>query len=257
MRALRFVPLVAVLCAFALAPDPITVFLAGDSTMSQKLVTRRPETGWGEALQQYFDVDEVRVENHARNGRSSRSFLAEGRWQAIVERLEPGDYVLIQFGHNDESPDKGDRYSPPDEFQSNLTRFVREARAKQATPVLLTPVVRRRFDSSGAFYDTHGEYPELVREVAAEQQVALIDLHRATERLLHHYGPESSKRLFLHLAAGGEPNYPEGLIDDTHFSPLGAEEVARLAVEGILEAGIGLSELMTDGALPRSAGVVR
>ena len=115
---------------------PAVLYLAGDSTMAQKLAERRPETGWGEALQQYFDIDQVRVDNRARNGRSTRSFIAEGRWQAILDDLRAGDYVIIQFGHNDESKEKGDRYTVPEQFKANLTRFVQDVRGKHATPIL-------------------------------------------------------------------------------------------------------------------------
>jgi lysophospholipase L1-like esterase len=241
MRHLRVLPLLLLLAAFARAERPVTVYLTGDSTAAHKLVTRRPETGWGEALQQYFDVDQVRVENHARNGRSTRTFIEEGRWQAVVERLRPGDYVFIQFGHNDASKEKTDRYTPPADYRRNLARFVREARAKGANPVLLTPVRRRKFDPAGVLVDTHGEYPELVRAVAAEQRVPLIDMHRSSAAALARHGVDGSKRLFLQLAAGENANYPQGIEDNTHFSPLGAEVMAALAAEGIREAGLGIA----------------
>src|SRR6185436_4636071 len=151
--------------------------------MAQKLPTKRPETGWGEALQQYFRDDKVKVENHAQNGRSTRTFISEGRWQAIVDKLRKGDYVLIQFGHNDESKDKVDRYTPPEDYRRNLINFIKDVRAKRATPILLTPVMRRRFDKDGKFYDTHGEYPDIVRQVAAEQKVDLIDMHRLSQKV--------------------------------------------------------------------------
>src|SRR5687767_7580670 len=128
------------LCPSAHAKGPLTVFLAGDSTMAAKRPEKRPETGWGEFLQQHFDDRKVRVDNHAMNGRSTRTFIAEGRWQAVVDRLKPGDYVFIQFGHNDSSKEKVDRYTPPEDYRANLVRFVAEVRAKKATPVLLTPV---------------------------------------------------------------------------------------------------------------------
>jgi lysophospholipase L1-like esterase len=234
--------------SFAFGQEPITVYLAGDSTMAQKLPEKRPETGWGEALQQFFDPRKVRVENHAQNGRSTRTFITENRWQAIVDKLKPGDYVFIEFGHNDESKEKTDRYTPPEEFRKNLTGFVADVRAKRATPVLLTPVMRRRFDSRGVFQDTHGEYPDITRAVAAEQKVALIDMHRKSERVLRQYGPEGSRKLFLQLKAGENPNYPQGVEDNTHFSPLGAEVMARLAVEGIREQRLGLAKYLTSAA---------
>ncbi len=234
--------------ASALGKGPITVYLAGDSTMAEKQPDKRPETGWGEMLQKYFDESKVKIENHAQNGRSTKSFIAEGRWQAIVDKLRPGDYVLIQFGHNDESKEKGERYTPPDEFRKNLTRFVADVRAKRATPVLLTPVMRRRFDRQGNFEDTHGEYPDIVRRVAAEQKVALIDMHRKSEKVIKQYGPEESRKLFLQLKAGENSNYPKGVEDNTHFSPLGAETMAGLAVEGIKEQKLGLAKLLKKGA---------
>ena len=240
--------LILILSASAFGKEPITVYLAGDSTMAEKLPEKRPETGWGEMLQKYFDEEKVRIENHAQNGRSTKSFIAENRWQAIVDKLKPGDYVFIQFGHNDESKDKGERYTPPDEFRKNLMRFVADVRAKKAVPVLLTPVMRRRFDKQGNFQDTHGEYPDIVRSVASEQKVALIDMHRKSEKVIKQYGPEESRKLFLQLKAGENPNYPQGVEDNTHFSPLGAEIMASLAVEGIREQKIGLAKFLKKNA---------
>ncbi|HEX8293482.1 MAG TPA: rhamnogalacturonan acetylesterase [Pyrinomonadaceae bacterium] len=235
----------------ALAQGPVTVFLAGDSTMAPKLETKRPETGWGERLQKHFDEKRVRVDNHAMNGRSTRTFISEGRWQALVDKVKEGDYVLIQFGHNDQSKEKADRYTPPDDFRRNLERFVAEVRAKRATPVLLTPVMRRRFDKGGKFYDVHGEYPDLTRRVAAEQKVALIDMHRMSGKVLVRYGPEESRKLFLQLKAGENPNYPNGVDDNTHFNPLGADIMAALAVDGFREQKLGLARWLKKPAAKR------
>src|SRR5512133_976881 len=137
-------PLVA---ALAFRAPPITVWLAGDSTMAQKQPDKRPETGWGEALQPCFDSSVVRIANRAMNGRSTRSFLAEGRWKAIVDSLKAGDYVFIQFGHNDEKVGTPN-YSSPDDYRRNLLRFVDDARSRGGHPVLFTPVVRRRFEGT-------------------------------------------------------------------------------------------------------------
>jgi lysophospholipase L1-like esterase len=231
--------------ALVIATSPqsqrIVIHLAGDSTMAPKLPEKRPETGWGEMLSEFFDTTQVRVDNHARNGRSTRTFIQEGRWKSIVDSLHAGDYVFIQFGHNDESKDKTDRYTPPADFRSNLQLFVREARAKGANPVLLTPVMRRRFDKDGIFRDSHGEYPDIVRSVAKELSVPLIDMHRKTEALLKLFGPQASSSLFLQLPPHENVNYPNGIQDNTHFSPFGARIVASLAVEGIRESGLGLA----------------
>ena len=247
MRYLNVLFLSLVFAGVALGKAPITIYLAGDSTMAEKQPDKRPETGWGEALQKFFARDKVRIDNHAQNGRSTKSFIAEGRWQVIVAKLQKGDYVFVQFGHNDESKDKGDRYSPPAEFRQNLIRFISEVREKKAIPVLLTPVMRRRFDNNGKFFDTHGEYPDLVRAVATEHQVALIDMHRKSVEAIKLYGVEGSRKLFLQLKPGESPNYPKGVEDNTHFSPLGADIMATLAVEGIREQKLGLAKLLKKG----------
>ena len=251
MRSLSLLLLLFLFSGVAFGKEPVTVYLAGDSTMAQKLAEKRPETGWGEELQKFFKEGAVRVDNRARNGRSTRTFIEEKLWQGIVESLKKGDYVFIEFGHNDGAKDKPDRYTPPEDYRRNLIRFVSEAREKGAVPVLLTPVVRRRFDKSGNFQDVHGVYPDVVREVAALYKVALIDMHRKSERVIRSYGVEESRKLFLQLKPGESPNYPKGIEDNTHFSPVGAEVVARLAVEGIREQKLGLAKYLKEtGAAP-------
>lgn len=243
---------VALLCVCAAAPlaagaedvRGITVYLAGDSTMASKLPEKRPETGWGEALQEWFDPAVVTVDNRARNGRSTRTFIEEQRWQSIVDDLAAGDYVFIQFGHNDASENKVDRYTPPADYRANLQRFVTEVRAAGATPVLLTPVMRRRYDEHGSFYDTHGPYSGLVRQVAQQTDTALLDMHRDSGALLLELGPEASRDLFLILAPGESANYPDGLDDNTHFSPKGAVAMAAIAVREIRAAGLDLARYL-------------
>ena len=238
---LKMMLAVSMLAIGPLATDrPITIWIAGDSTAAQKAADKRPETGWGEMLGQYFRPSEVRVANRALNGRSSRSFIAEGKWRSIVDSLAPGDYVFIQFGHNDESPDKGDRYSPPDDFKHNLATMVNEVRAKGGLPILFTPVQRRKFDARGQLEDTHGAYPSYTRAVASELRVPLIDMQASSGAIIASYGPDSSTKLFLQLAKGENPNYPEGVHDNTHFRPLGAELMARAAVEGMRALGLDL-----------------
>jgi lysophospholipase L1-like esterase len=217
---------------------PITIFLAGDSTMAIKQPDKRPETGWGEMLQKHFDESKVKVDNRAQNGRSTKTFISEGRWQAIIDDLKKGDLVFVQFGHNDESKDKGERYTPPEDFKKNFTRFAEEVRAKGGVPVFLTPVMRRRFDKDGKFYDTHGEYPDLVRSAAREHDVPLIDMHKASEAVIVKYGVDDSKKLFLQLKPGENANYPNGVEDNTHFSPLGADEMAKLVVTAIRNSNL-------------------
>ncbi|MFL5540710.1 MAG: rhamnogalacturonan acetylesterase [Longimicrobiaceae bacterium] len=246
-RALLVVGLFS-LAAFALPPRQVGVWLAGDSTMAEKLPEKRPETGWGEMLQRFFDPARVRVHNHAKNGRSTRTFISEGRWQAMMDSVRPGDLVFIQFGHNDESVEKTDRYTPPADYRANLVRMISDVRARRGEPVLLTPVMRRKFDAQGQFRDTHGEYPDIVRAVAAERRVPLIDMHRGSERVLRQAGPDRSRRLFLQLEPGQNPNYPQGVHDDTHFNPAGADVMSRLAVDGIRERRLSIARYLLRAA---------
>jgi lysophospholipase L1-like esterase len=242
---MKLIALTLLVMALATAAfSQTTIFLAGDSTMAPKLPEKRPETGWGEMLGAHFQDGKVRIENRAMNGRSTKTFISEGRWQKIVDDLKKGDFVFVQFGHNDSSKDKGERYTPPEDYKKNLIKFIDEVRAKGGTPVLLTPVMRRRFDKDGKFYDTHGEYPELVRTVAHEYQAPLIDMHKTSEGVIVKYGVEASKKLFLQLKPGENPNYPNGVDDNTHFSPLGAEAMAKLAVNGIRENELKLAKYL-------------
>src|SRR4051812_39949482 len=249
MRYCLFLLLLTALAAGVCAKKPVTIFLAGDSTMARKLPEKRPETGWGEALPKFFREGAVRIENRAQNGRSTRTFIEQNLWQGIINDVKKGDYVLIEFGHNDSAQDKPDRYTPPEDYRANLARFVREARERGAIPVLLTPVVRRRFDRDGRFQESHGVYTGLVREVAAELKVPLIDMYAKSEKALVRYGPVESRKLFLQLKPGENPNYPAGVEDNTHFNPLGADLMAALAVEGMREQKLGLARyLLKPGA---------
>lgn len=221
-------------------PEPITVYLIGDSTMSNKTAEAWPETGWGMPFAHFFDST-VTVENHAVNGRSTRTFLEEGRWEPIMQHLQPGDYVFIQFGHNDDVKTK-EQYTSPANYKKNLARFVLETRQKKATPILLTPVARRHFDKHGKLIDTHKQYSALMREVARKYNVPLIDMDARSQKLLRKLGPEDSKFLYNHLKPGQNPHYPEGVKDNTHFSEYGARRMAELALEGIRELNLDLAE---------------
>ena len=219
----------------------VTIYMIGDSTMADKPLDDNPERGWGQMFPMFFDST-VRIENHARNGRSTRSFLAETLWTPVVNKLQPGDYVFIQFGHNDEKPEKVDRYTPPEDYRKNLIRFVTETRERKAEPVLCTPIMRRRFDEQGKFYDEHGVYPDIVRQVAAEYKVPLIDMHRKSEELIVELGPEGSKKIFLWILPGVYKSLPNGREDNTHFSEYGATKMAECAVEGIKGLNLELAK---------------
>lgn len=234
--------LVALLCLMSFSlpqKKKITVYLIGDSTVADKTINEYPETGWGMPFHYFFNSS-VEVDNRAKNGRSTRTFIEEGLWKAVLSNLQPGDYVLIQFGHNDEVPTKKS-YTPPDQFKANLLKFVTDTRSRKAFPVLITPVARRRFNSSGEVVDTHKEYATLVREVASTHEVPLIDLDSSSMALLQQFGPENSKYLFNYLTPGENPHYPNGRSDNTHFSELGARKMAELVLQGIRNLHLGLA----------------
>ncbi|TCZ73174.1 rhamnogalacturonan acetylesterase [Flaviaesturariibacter aridisoli] len=231
----------ALLLAFALPPRKTKVYLIGDSTCANKEVRAYPETGWGMPFAYFFDST-VEVDNRAKNGRSTRTFISEGLWQPVADNLQEGDYVFIQFGHNDESKEKTDRYTTPEQYKANLERFVTETRAKKAIPVLLTPVSRRKFDDKGAAVETHAEYAPLVKEVAEALNVPVIEADARTKELYQQFGTEGSKLLFLQLEKGEHPNYPEGKIDNTHFNELGARKVAQIILQGVRELNLGLAQ---------------
>jgi lysophospholipase L1-like esterase len=227
----------------------IKVWMIGDSTMAIKEKRTYPETGWGMPFVYFFDST-VTVDNRAKNGRSTKSFLAENLWQPIVENLQEGDYVFIQFGHNDEAKEKGERYAPPDLFKSNLLKYVTETRNKKAIPILLTPVSRRKFDKDGHVMETHAEYSPLVKEVASANNVPVIDLDELSKALYQQFGPENSKLLFLQLKPGEHPNYPNGRDDNTHFSELGARLIAQLVLKQIREMNLELAERVVNYKKP-------
>jgi lysophospholipase L1-like esterase len=222
---------------FAGHTNCFTIHMIGDSTMADKpLIPANPERGWGQLLPLYFE-DGVRIANHARNGRSTKSFIDEGLWQEVLAALKPGDYVIIQFGHNDEKSQEPKLYTEPfGGFKTNLEMFVRETRERKATPVLATSIARRRFDDAGKLVDTHGEYPKVTRLVAQEQQVPLLELNTRSAELLAGMGPELSKKLFDWIAPGEFERDPKGLSDDTHLNAYGACRICDLAVLDIKPA---------------------
>ena len=240
------ITLILFLLAFTLPPKKTKVWLIGDSTMANKEVRAYPETGWGMPFTYFFDST-VQVRNMAVNGRSTKSFIEENRWQQVMDNLHQGDYVFIQFGHNDEVKEKVGRYTTPEEFSANLEHFVKETRSKKAIPVLITPVARRKFDSAGNIVNTHEVYAQLVKNVATKQQVPLIDLNEKSMALLQQLGPENSTFLFNHLTPGEHPNYPNGREDDTHFDELGAREMAEIVLQEIKNLQLPLADRIVKG----------
>jgi len=209
----------------------ITVFTIGDSTMANKKAEVAPETGWCQAFPTFVDQN-VEIKNRAVNGRSTKSFISEGRWTAVLDSLKPGDYVFIQFGHNDEKIQDTTRYTEPfTSYRKNLERFVRETREKGATPILFTPIVRRKFEN-GFLTDTHGKYPLVVRQVAAEMNVPLVDLQLLTAGAVTALGDEASKKIYLWTPPTDK--FLKERKDDTHLNVDGANLVAKLAAQQLI-----------------------
>jgi len=232
----------------AAAPGPVAkvhpaLHLVGDSTMADKPVDPpNPECGWGQLLPQLFK-EPNRVVNHAVNGRSTKSFRDEGRWDNLVAQLEAGDFVLIEFGHNDEKREDPKRYAAPEtDYKENLRRFIREVREKGAMPLLTTPICRRKFDTRGLLIETHGAYPDAMRAVALEENVALIDLHALSRKLLENLGPEKSKELFVWVKPGEYARYPAGRQDDTHLNKNGALKIAQLVATEIRSQKLAIAD---------------
>lgn len=245
MKKIALFLVLALTClGFRSSEEKLRIFLVGDSTMANKLPFDAPETGWGMILPEFFN-EAVTIQNHAVNGRSTRSFRLEGRWAKVLEQIRPGDWVLMQFGHNDSKVDDSTRYAPAQtDFRRNLIRYVEETRRQGGNIALITPVARRKFDAKGQFVDAHGDYPQVVKEVARSLRVPLIDLHAKSTAAIIQAGVEGSKRLFMHLAPQMYVKFPAGKVDDTHFSPYGARIMAALVAAGIKEMGNPLLGLL-------------
>ena len=254
-----FVALALLLFASAIPEKTTTIFIIGDSTAANKDISKgKQERGWGMVLQSYFD-DNIRVDNHAVNGRSSLSFINEGRWDAVLKSMKPGDYVIIQFGHNDEKP-KADRHTDPGStFDYNLAKFVRETREHGGIPVLMNCVVRRNFFvkapeidddeklrtqtfkdgvkmvEGDSLIDTHGLYRVAPRDVAQRMNVHFVDANKITHDLEQGLGTEASKKLHMWFLPDTEPSEPKGKQDNTHYCVYGAHVVARLLADALCQ----------------------
>lgn len=228
------------LLTFAQKP---TLFLIGDSTMSNKdNPEKNPEHGWGQVLPQFF-TSGIEIQNHAINGRSSKSFRTEGRWDRVEKQLKKGDFVIIEFGHNDQKIKDSTKFTNPyTQYRANLERYVKEIKAKGATPILMTSITRRNFNEYGVLIDTHKEYPLVVRLVADDLKVPFVDMQLLTEQLEIAYGAEKSKDLHLHFKAGENAYYDKDKADDTHLSKSGAEAIAKLATTSLKTLKTGLEK---------------
>lgn len=207
------------------------LFIVGDSTAAEKLPEKRPEAGWGEYLQAFLK-DTIVVENHAMNGRSTKSFLDEGRFQPVENKMDMGDFLVIQFGHNDQKEEDPARYTEPfGRYQENLAYMIKKARDKGACPVVFSSVSRRNFEKGKVDTNNLGDYPRAAIELAEKMAVPAIDLFSKTCERLNTMGEKDSATLFLQLKPGESENYPEGIADHTHFNQKGARTIAQLAAE--------------------------
>jgi lysophospholipase L1-like esterase len=251
LKKMTIVTFLLGLTSFITPPDKINIWLIGDSTVCTQPRDRSPVTGWGTPFADFFDST-VTVINRARGGRSTRTFIGEGLWKNVYDSLGKEDYVLMQFGHNDEAkePQYRERYTPVPDYKINLKRFIEETRSKGAKPVLVTPVTRMSFDSLGNIRETHKEYTAAVFEVGKEMDVPVIDLDAKSRQLLQKLGPEISKMLFMQLDTMQNPHYPLGRKDNTHFNEYGARRMAEIVLEAIRDQKLELVNRITTKAAP-------
>jgi len=222
--------------------DVPVVFLCGNSTVVDQ--DNEPWGSWGQMIPRFFN-HQVCVANFAESGESANTFIAAKRWKKIQTMIKPGDYVIIEFGHNDQKQ-KGEGKGAYLSFWKSMKQMADEARAAGATPILVTPTQRRSFGPDGKIQDTHLDFPQATRDLAAQDSIALIDLHAMTRTLYEAFGEEASKCLFVHYPAGTWPGQTKDLADNTHFNPFGAYQVAKCVVEGLRKAEVGLLQYLRD-----------
>lgn len=210
------------------------LFMVGDSTMADKTELEiSPERGWGQLFPSYFN-DDLIIENHAMNGRSTKSFVAESRWDSVLVRVRKGDVVMLQFGHNDAKRTDSTRYASIEDYEKNLVRMAEQAKKKGATVIICTPINRRSFSNeTGKFVPKHGAYPEAARRAARRVGAPLLDFEAATAEWLTAIGDEESKQYFMNVAPGECTKFPEGKIDNTHLRENGAMVIGKMAADMI------------------------
>jgi lysophospholipase L1-like esterase len=223
--------------------DKITIWMIGDSTMANKKIDKVPETGWGMVFEE-FVTDNVRVQNRALNGRSSKSFMDEGRWKSIYDSIKQGDYVIIQFGHNDEKPAEKIHTDAATTYKQLLKKYIDETCAKGANPIICSSIVRRHFDGKGNLLDTHGAYIRAAREIALETKTPYIDMEALTRKVVSELGPEKSKSLYLFCKPDEYPNCKNGVQDSTHLNGVGARKFAALFVEEVKKQKLSLAKCL-------------
>jgi lysophospholipase L1-like esterase len=233
-------------CAVEIVPaiKPITIYLAGNSTVTDQ--KNEPWAAWGQMLPSLFIPQKIVVANHAESGETLKSFIAENRLKKIFTTIKAGDYLFIQFCHNDQKPQNPAYVKPFTAYKKYLKLYVNKARQYGAIPVLVTPMHRRHFDENGKIINTHGDYPEAMRQTAKEENVPLIDLFKMSADLFESMGVEGSKKAFVHYPTGTFPGQNEELKDDSHFNNYGAYELAKCIVEGIKLNHLELKRYLMD-----------
>lgn len=212
-------------------PKEIRIFICGDSTAQNYDTTKTVMRGWAQMLPDFFD-EHVTVVNKAKAGRSTKSYLAEGRWKEVVDSLQPNDYVIIQFGHNDASS-KPERHASYPDYKRNLIKMVKEAQAKQARPILATSIVMRTFKDNGLLDDRLKGYPVITRQLADSLNIPLIDTWLKSRDLIIMMGDEPSKKMYMWIEAGIDSIRPNGSQDDTHLQAPGATAIAKMVANEI------------------------
>ncbi len=228
-----FAALVILMLAFTNEDEELRIFSIGDSTMSSYEPGEFQRVGWAQVLSGFFD-NNTHIYNYGRSGRSSKSFLSEGHWKKVKKRLRKGDYVIIQFGHNDQKYKDSSRYTNPNtQYKENLREYVKECRELEAIPILVTSIARRNFNKYGVLIDTHEQYPVVMRQLASEKGVLLVDMQLYSEDLIISEGVYASKAMYYHVAPGKVEKYPEGIEDNTHLSFIGAKNMANIFIQEI------------------------
>lgn len=237
------------ICAVEITPvtNVTTVFLAGNSTVVDQ--SNEPWAAWGQMFPAFFKGDKIAVANYAESGETLKAFKGARRLEKIWSMAKPGDYLFIEFAHNDQKPG-GNHLDPFTTYKQTLKEWIAEARQQQMIPVLVTSMHRRNFDSTGHINNTLGDYPEAVRQTGKEENVAVIDLNAMSKTMYEAWGPEKSVKAFVHFAANTYPNQPKDVKDNTHFSTYGAYELAKCVVLGVQQNIPALAKHLKDG-LPR------
>jgi len=238
---------IVTLCAFEVVQKKVTIYMAGDSTMTNQPLFKHltnsitgktfdepfPTRGWGQMLPDFFN-SEVIIANYAQSGKSTLSFEKEGHWEKIMDKVQPNDYVVIEFGHNDANP-KPDRHTTSEQYESNIRHFLSDVRSKGAIPILCTPVARRKFEN-GKIVLTLTEYAQVCRKISKEDKgLFFIDMEKKGEKIISELGETGSTKLFTTLEPGVNKNFPKGIKEVTHFNEAGARVMAGEFLTGLRE----------------------